>query len=71
MFHPLLVDMIKRKRVHEITSKWMYDNLGLEVFIGTEVSLTINWLPIGTEFTIRERDGKEHIITKSDLKLIA
>lgn len=72
LFHPKLVEMVEQKRVIEIDEDWIEENLGLEnIYCGGASNLTIDWMEVGTKFTVEEYDGAESIRTLDDLVITA
>jgi hypothetical protein len=72
IFSPKIVKMIMEGRRDEITEKWIEENLDMpNIYCGGVSNLEVVWLPIGTKFTIIERDGHEEIITVDDFNLEA
>ena len=62
VFHPKIVEMVEAERHDEITEEWIIENLGIgNFYAGGADDLTIEWLPIGTQFRITEYDGSESI----------
>lgn len=70
IFHPKLVEMVLNGRQSEINKDWLVENLGekyANVCCFGANDLTIEWLPVGTRFTITEYDGAESILVTNDL----
>lgn len=64
IFHPKLVEMVEQGRQKEITEKWVEEHLGIKnVYTGGAKDLDIEWLEVGTSFTIEEYDGSERLST--------
>lgn len=72
LFHPKLVELVEQDRRSEITEEWLEEHLGLkDVYTGGAEDLTIEWLPEGTAFIIKEYDGSESIETYNENTLVA
>ena len=62
LFHPKMVQMVEEGRVREITTEWIEQELGLKgVWPGSRSDLTIEWVPAGTKFRIKNDKGVESI----------
>lgn len=62
IFHPKMVQMVEEGRVREITTEWIEQELGLKgVWLGSRSDLTIEWVPAGTKFRIKNDKGVESI----------
>ena len=60
LFSPLIVEMVEAGRQKEITEGWINEKFGVEdVYPGGAYQLEIEWVEVGTKFTIREYDGSE------------
>jgi hypothetical protein len=70
LFHPVLVEMVEQNRKDEIED-WVIKNINEDIFFGGVYDLEIEWLPIGTAFTVEEYDGSESISTIDSLTIIA
>ena len=72
IFHPKLVEMVEQGKSKQIDEEWVKENLGIEdVYCGGADDLTIEWLPIGTDFIIEEYDGAESLRTTNNLTIRA
>jgi len=66
-FEPKIIIMIEKNKQKEITEDWCKKNLGIDyVFCGGVDNLEIDWLPIGTKFSINVDDGYESIFRIED-----
>ena len=69
LFDPKIVEMVERAdpitKIEEYCAKEYPD-----MYTGGSVDLTIAWLPVGTEFRIREYDGSESIEIKDEVNWI-
>jgi hypothetical protein len=66
MFDSGLVDLIETKQLNRIED---YINSVLpdhRIYISDNLELAIAWIPVGTQFRIKEYDGSESVVTKSD-----
>lgn len=57
----------------EITQDWLVENIGEEyakVYCGGAIQLDIEWIPVGTQFIIKEYDGYESIVVHDNLDII-
>ncbi len=74
LFHPRIVEMVEQGRNEELTEKWIKENCDIDAkyicVLGAD-QLEINWLPVGTAFTLEEYDGSESIRTNNDLNYSA
>ncbi len=71
LFHPKLVEMVEQGKSSQINENWVKENLNLEnIYCGGASTLQIHWLPIGTAFIVKERDGEEYLEIK-DFCIIA
>lgn len=67
MFDPILVDMVENNIVKAITHKFVIELLkthGIanpDVYISKDLKLQIEWVPVGSEFEIREYLGNERV----------
>ena len=68
LYHPTLVQMVEDGQRLDITNELCNSILGKgrRVVVMGEENLTIEWLPIGTEFIIDEYDGNESITLKGN-----
>jgi len=71
LFHPKLVEMVEQKRNSEITDEWVLENIGVDMYTGGAIGLSIVWVEEGTAFEIDEYDGAESLKTLSSLTLVA
>ena len=72
-FNPKIIEMIEKGKQSEITEEWCKENLGIKGHIcclGTG-DLIIEWLPVGTKFSINEYDGSESIYRDDELEFVA
>jgi hypothetical protein len=66
IFHPDIINMILSDKQFEIDEDWLVGHFGEEfknVYCGGASNLSIEWVPVGTQFRIDEYDGSEHVIT--------
>jgi hypothetical protein len=66
IFHPDIINMILSNKQSEIDKDWLVEHFGEEfknVYCGGASNLSIEWVPVGTQFRIDEYDGSEHVIT--------
>lgn len=66
IFHPDIINMILSNKQDEIDKNWLVEHFGEEfkdVYCGGVDTLSINWVPVGTQFRIDEYDGNESVIT--------
>jgi hypothetical protein len=67
MFDSGLVDLIESNQEHlirEYIDKVLPDN---NIYVSEDrLSLEIAWLPVGTQFRIKEYDGSESVVLNSD-----
>ena len=71
LFHPKIVELVEQQRNNEITEEWVEENLKISIYTGGACDLKIEWLPVGTNFSINEYDGHESLLIESDLILTA
>jgi len=75
LFSRALVALIESKGVDALTPAFVQSEFGIDVsskaWGGSAYKLQVTYLPVGTKFHIVNEDGKETIITESDLKLEA
>jgi hypothetical protein len=75
IFHPDIINMILSNKQSEIDKDWLVEHFGeefKEVYCGGASNLSIEWIPVGTQFRIDEYDGSESIVElKSDNIYIA
>lgn len=65
IFHPDIINMILSNRQSEIDKDWLVEHFGEEfedVYCGGASNLSIEWVPVGTQFRIDEYDGSESVI---------
>ena len=65
VFHPDIINMILSNKQSEIDNDWLVEHFGEEfkdVYCGGVDSLSIKWIPVGTQFRIDEYDGSESVI---------
>lgn len=60
-FEPKVVEMVLAGKQGEITEKWCKENLGKDMYCGGASRLEVQWLPVGTRFSISEYDGSESL----------
>lgn len=70
-FEPKVVKMVLSGRENEITEKWCQENLGVEPYCGGVDGLVVEWVPIGTRFSINEYDGNESLYLDYELDFVA
>jgi len=74
LYHPKLVEMVENSQHKEITESLIAELLGIidedDMPYGISCSaiedLIVFWLPVGTEFYIKEYDGAESIMLKEN-----
>jgi len=72
LFSPKVVEMVEQGRAKEITEEWVEENLGItDVYCGGASDLKIEWLTVGSAFSVDDHDGYESILTVNDLPIIA
>lgn len=72
IFHEKIVEMVEMGIQHEIDEDWIKLNIGIDnCYTGGAEDLRIEWIPLGTKFTIYDYDGWETILTTNDLQFIA
>ena len=65
LFNPAIVEFVEKQQWEELQ---VYVTLKYpNVYTGGMEGLKIEWLPVGTEFIIKEHDGAETIEIKSDI----
>ena len=75
VFDPILVDLVKQKEANRFEDLDMLNSIHQQIenrardimpdgYFGGVEDLTIQWMPIGTEFQIHEYDGSESIFYK-------
>jgi len=65
LFDPAIVEFVEKGQDEELQ---VYVTLKYPgIYDGGIVGLKIEWLPVGTEFIIKEHDGAETIEIKSDI----
>ena len=69
LYHPKIVELVENNQREKITKAFIAELLGIidednMPYIGGAEDLTIEWLPVGTQFTIDEYDGSESITLK-------
>lgn len=70
IFDPILVELVKQKEQtefdEEIENKILAraEEICPDGYFGGIEDLTIQWIPVGTEFQINEYDGNESIVFK-------
>jgi hypothetical protein len=65
IFHPDIINMILSDKQSEIDKDWLVEHFGEEfknVYCGGASDLSIEWVPVGTQFRIDEYDGSESVI---------
>lgn len=65
IFHPDIINMILSNKQSEIDKNWLVEHFGEEfknVYCGGVSNLSIEWVPVGTQFRIDEYDGYESVI---------
>lgn len=65
IFHPDIINMILSNKQSEIDKDWLVEHFGEEfkgVYCGGASNLSIEWVPVGTQFRIDEYDGDESVI---------
>jgi hypothetical protein len=65
IFHPDIINMILSDKQSEIDKDWLVEHFGEEfknVYCGGASNLSIEWIPVGTQFRIDEYDGSEDVI---------
>jgi hypothetical protein len=65
LFHPDIINMILSNKQSEIDKAWLVEHFGEEfqsVYCGGASNLSIEWIPVGTQFRIDEYDGSESVI---------
>lgn len=67
LFDPVIVSFVEEERSDEIY-KYLEATYGEDIYTGGVDQLTVQWLPEGTLFTIKEYDGWESIQTITDIK---
>jgi len=70
-FEPKIIKMIEKGKQSEITEDWCKKELKKDYYCGGVNNLRIEWLPIGTKFSINEYDGSESIYRDDELKYTA
>ena len=60
LFDPILVDMVERGVSAETIEEYV-TFMHPDTYCGAADNLTIEWLPVGTAFRIREYDGAESV----------
>ena len=61
--HPKVVEMVEAGRQAEIDREWIRKNLGIKhCNCKGAHQLTIEWLPVDTNFCVDEKNGSEYII---------
>ena len=72
LFHPDIINMILSTKQFEIDPYWLVEHFGEEfkdVYCGGVSNLSIEWLPVGTQFKIDEYDGSEGVIELQNDKI--
>ena len=72
LFHPDIINMILSNKQSEIDNDWLVEHFGEEfkdVYCGGVSNLSIEWLPVGTQFRIDEYDGSEGVIELQNDKI--
>lgn len=65
LFHPDIINMILFDKQFEIDNDWLVNHFGEKfksVYCGGVSNLSIEWIPVGTQFRIEEYDGSESVI---------
>lgn len=65
IFHPYIINAILSNKQSEIDQDWLVEHFGEEfknVYCGGASNLSIQWVPVGTQFRIDEYDGSECVI---------
>lgn len=70
LFDPIVVEMVRTKVSDETIEEYCIAKYGPDHYYGGAEDLTIDWLPVGTEFIIHEYDGNERIECKKDMDWI-
>lgn len=77
IFDPILVDLVKQKEANRFEDLDMLNSIHQQIekraseilpdgYFGGVEDLTIQWMPIGTQFRIEEYDGSESILYKEN-----
>ena len=76
IFDPILVDLIKQKQANQFDEESLFEidakivsraeQLCPEGYFGGSGDLVLEWMPVGTEFSIDEYDGSESIRYKEN-----
>lgn len=72
LFHPDIINMILSNRQSEINTDWLVEHFGegfKSVYCGGASDLSIEWVPVGTQFRIDEYDGSESVIELENDKI--
>ena len=65
IFHPDIINMILSNKQSEIDNDWLVEHFGEKfknVYCGGVNNLSIQLIPVGTQFRIDEYDGNESVI---------
>jgi hypothetical protein len=68
LYDPYVVCMVESKKDVNVIVEYCKEKYGNEQYFGGAEDLTIEWVPIGTEFRINEYDGSESIEYKDDIE---
>ena len=66
LFDANIVNMVGRGATQEELEVYCYE-VYPDLYPGAVRDLTVAWLPIGTEFIVREYDGSEQIVLKDEI----
>ena len=67
LYDPVLVGMVESKASEDTIIEYCHEKYDPDGYFGGAEDLTIEWVPIGTEFRINEYDGSESIEYKDDM----
>ena len=68
-FEPKVIEMIRQGKRDKIDDEWCEKNLKIkDIYCGGVEDLEIEWLPVGTKFSINEYDGSESIYRDDELQ---
>lgn len=67
LYDPSVVSMLESKSSGESILAYCHEKYGEDAYFGGIDDLTIEWVPIGREFVIREEDGSESIEYKDEI----
>lgn len=70
LFDPEIVSMVENNTDTRKIVEYVKTTYGDDIYTGGSDELKIEWIPVGSEFIIREHDGSESIELKQNVEWI-